>query len=462
MRLSDLIACGRIHPILFSVWALLVAALPAAERPNVVIILADDLGYGDLACYGATLIDTPHCDRLASEGRRFTDAHSPSAVCSPTRFGLLTGMYPWRGQRVPRHLHAWETLVIREGEATIASLLQSAGYATGCFGKWHLGAQRGQKIDWTRPLKPGPNDVGFDEYFGVINSHNQAPFVWVENDRIFDVPPGTPIEITDNRVQSQGPRTRVETDAAAIETDRAVKFIDRHHARPFFLYFPTSAVHDPITPGAAMQGKSRAGSYGDYVQEFDWQVGQVLAALDRHGIADRTIVVVTSDNGGIVARGAKTGHKPVGLLRGQKGTAYEGGHRVPFIVRWPGRVPAGSTSDAVISHVDLMATVCDAVGVPLPPDAGPDSVSALAAWRGEPYEPARSAIVSVSQNAAEYAVRSGAWKLIVAAQGMVSRELYQLSKDPSEQTNLLDQHPDQARDLSNLLRQYIQTGRSRP
>jgi arylsulfatase A len=186
------------------------------ERPNIVVIMADDLGYGDLSCYGARLISTPHCDRLAREGRRFTDAHSPSAVCSPTRFGLLTGGYPWRDERVPRHLHAAEPLVIRDGETTLASMLKQQGYATACIGKWHLGAQRRNPIDWDRPLSPGPNNVGFDEFFGVINSHNQAPFVWVENDRILDRLPDEHIAIEGQQTQTAGRRTRDEHDGERL------------------------------------------------------------------------------------------------------------------------------------------------------------------------------------------------------------------------------------------------------
>ena len=257
------------HRLLYSATCFLLLALPAsvpgadAARPNVVFILADDLGYGDLGCYGATKIATPNCDRLAREGRRFTDAHTPSAVCSPTRFGLLTGGYPWRENRVPRHLLAGETFVLRDGEQTVATILKSAGYATGCVGKWHLGAQRGEAIDFNQPLKPGPNAAGFDYIFGCINSHNQAPYVLVENERILGLAPGDKIAIQGNQEQTSGPKLRDENALEAEQAAKAVAFLERNQNQPFFLYYPTAAVHNPLTPGKAWQGQSQAGAYGD-------------------------------------------------------------------------------------------------------------------------------------------------------------------------------------------------------
>src|SRR4051812_12756185 len=351
-------------------WA---ASAPAnASRPNVVFIMADDMGYGDLGCYGATLISTPNCDRVAREGRRFTDAHTPSGSCSPTRFGLLTGSYPWRDGRVPGALNASESYKLRDGEPTVASILKAAGYATGCVGKWHLGTQRTRPVNWNAPLTPGPNNAGFDYYFGVINSHNQAPFVLVENDHIVGLKPGEKIAIQGERNQTEGPHLRDENTLEATLAAKAVAFIEEHREQPFFLYYPAQAVHDPYTPGKAHQGKSAAGVYGDYVQEFDWAVGEVLAALDRLKLADKTIVVVTSDNGGQEGRGSTFGHKVNGDLRGWKGTAWEGGHRVPFLLRWPGKVAPGTTSDETICHVDFMATICAALDLALPDDAGPD------------------------------------------------------------------------------------------
>lgn len=453
-------------------------AAAAPPPPNIVFIMADDMGYGDLGCYGATQIRTPHCDRLAREGRRFTDAHTPSGSCSPTRFGLLTGSYPWREGRVPGALNASEACKLRDGEPTVASILKSAGYATGCVGKWHLGTQRKAPVDWNAPLTPGPNSAGFDYYFGVINSHNQAPFVLVENDHILGLKPGDRITVKGERNQTEGPRLRDENALEATLAAKAVAFIEEHRDRPFFLYYPAAAVHDPYTPGKAHQGTSAAGVYGDYVQEFDWAVGEVLAALDRLNLAEKTIVVVTSDNGGQDGRGAKSGHKVNGDLRGAKGTAWEGGHRVPFLLRWTGKAPGGTTCDETICHVDFMATICAALNLPLPGNAGPDSWNVLPAWQGEPGgTPLREAMVCVGANSAVYSIRRGPWKLLVTDNGkygeqragrkdqrhsLAEPQLFDLAADPSEQHNLASTNSAKFQELAALLAKYRTQDHSRP
>lgn len=457
-----------------------IAGAAEAPRPNVVVIMADDMGYGDLGCYGATKIKTPHCDRLAREGRRFTDAHTPSGSCSPTRFGLLTGGYPWRDDRVPGALTAGEAYKLRDGEPTVASLLKLAGYATACIGKWHLGVQTKRPVDWNAPLTPGPRTAGFDYYFGVINSHNQAPFVLVENEQIINLPAGVKIATKGERDQTEGPRLRDESTLETTQAAKAVEFIEAHRERPFFLYYAAAAVHDPYTPGAPWQGTSEAGVYGDYVQEFDGAVGQVLAALDRTKLADRTIVVVTSDNGGQDGRGSAVGHKVNGDLRGAKGTAWEGGNRVAFLVRWPGKVPAGTECSETICHVDLMATLAAAVGVQLPADAGPDSFNVLPAWLGESSaQPLREGTVCVGANSLIFAIRQGPWKLLIAASGeyrgtdaapqgkdirraLNEPGLFNLSADPAEQNNLYAAQPDKAKELNALLTRYRDQGFSRP
>ena len=456
-----------------------VTADAASPRPNVVFIMADDMGYGDLGCYGATVVKTPHCDRLAREGRRFTDAHTPAASCSPTRFGLLTGGYPWRDGRVPGALSGNEAYKLRDGEPTVAGLLKGAGYATGCVGKWHLGTQRKRPVDWNAPLTPGPNTAGFDYYFGVINSHNQAPFVLVENDHIVGLKPGVKIKVQGERDQTEGPRLRDENALEMTLAGKAVAFMEEHRDRPFFLYYPAAAVHDPYTPSKAWQGTSYAGVYGDYVQEFDAAVGEVLGALDRLNLADKTIVVVTSDNGGQQGRGSAAGHKVNGDLRGAKGTAWEGGHRVAFLLRWPGKAPAGTVCDETICHVDFMATICAALGIVLPADAGPDSFNVLPAWLGEPAEkPLREATVCVGTNSLILSIRQGSWKLIVSADGkyrgdtppvgkdvkrtLATPELYNLADDPREQNNLAAAEPRRLEELRALLSRYQDQGHSRP
>jgi len=468
---------------LFALCMLAAAAFAApsaanASRPNIVFIMADDMGYGDLGCYGATKIATPHCDRLAREGRRFTDAHTPAASCSPTRFGLLTGSYPWREGRVPGALNASEAYKLRDGEPTVASLLKNAGYATGCVGKWHLGTQREKPVDWNAALTPGPNTAGFDYYFGVINSHNQAPFVLVENDRIVGLKPGEKIAVKGEREQTEGPRLRDEHALETTQAAKAVAFIEKHRERPFFLYYPAAAVHDPYTPSKDRQGKSPAGVYGDYVQEFDWAVGEVLAALDRLKLADKTIVVVTSDNGGQEGRGAAAGHKVNGDLRGAKGTAWEGGHRVAFLLRWPGKVAAGTTSAETICHVDFMATICAALEIALPKNAGPDSWNVLPTWLGEPAgQPLREATVCVGANSWVYSIRQGPWKLMVTEDGkyqeprpntkdlkrvLPAPQLFNLTNDPSEQDNLATNNTAKFNELTSLLAKYRAQDHSRP
>lgn len=455
------------------------AAEPAL-RPNVVFILADDMGYGDLGCYGATQVSTPHCDRLAREGRRFTDAHAASASCSPSRFGFLTGGYPWREDRVPGALNAAASYKLRDGEPTVASLLKNAGYVTACIGKWHLGVQRAKQVDWNGPLTPGPNAAGFDYYFGVINSHNQAPFVLVENEKILGLDSGERIAIKGENNQTEGRRLRDEHALEATLNAKALEFIEQNKDRPFFLYYPTAAIHDPYTPGKAWQGSSHAGVYGDYIQEFDGAVGTVLASLDRLQLAARTIVIVTSDNGAQDNRAKSFGHKCNGDWRGFKGTAWEGGHRVPFIIRWPGKVPAATVSAETLCQVDVMATLMAALNLELPANAGPDSWNVLPAWLGEPAgNPLKEATVCVGKNSWVLSIRKGPWKLLVNAddkyvageapadekdtRGTLSKpELYNLATDPQEQHNLAAAQPDKFKELSDLLAKYRAQGHSRP
>jgi len=440
------------------------------KKPNIVFILADDLGYGCLGCYGATKIRTPNCDRLAKQGRLFTNAHDPASVCSPTRFGVITGGYPWRGGRVPKHMIAKDPLVIRDGEYTIPGLLKQNGYATAAFGKWHLGVQRQDPVDWNKPLRPGPNAIGFDEYYGAVTSHNLPPFLWVEDDHIVGKKPTDNLVIKGDEQLTMLDMRRDDTAIGTTLVKKAIDFLERKKNQPFFLYYPTCAVHYPFTPATFMRGKSQAGIYGDFVQEFDWQVGQIMETLDRLGLADNTLLIVTSDNGAKIGWTSKYGFMPNGSLRGEKGTIYEGGHRIPFIARWPGKIPADTVSDEVISLVDLMATACAVCDIDMPASAGPDTFNILPALLGDKHEkPVRDAIVCASQYAAFLSIQQGPWKLIVPRKldkasdmlGPRQMELYNLEDDPSEQKNLYDAQPDVASRLKALLDRFEQQGYSR-
>jgi len=482
-------------------------AKAAPAKPNIILILADDLGVGDVGMYGSKLsrlpaarqtgvhgadrekISTPHINRVFAEGRRYFNAHSPSAVCSPTRFAVLTGAYPWRENRVPRHLTAGETLALRDGEPTVASLLKQAGYATACIGKWHLGAQHGKAIDWNKPLSPGPNQFGFDRFFGVINSHNQAPFVWVDNLEVMGRLPGESIEIEGNRKEVKGIQfKRRIPEISATLAQRATQFIEENKDRPFFLYYPACTVHSPHEPMSKFKDTSGVGAYGDSAQEFDWQVGRILAALSRHKLHERTLLIVTSDNGAAVAPGRKHGHASNARLRGQKAGIYEGGHRVPFVARWKGTIPAASDSTEIISLVDFLATACAAAGVELPAHLAPDSHNLLPEMTGETLKaaikagasavkPIREATISASKFQNHLAIRQGPWKLITVREpvgdaplapykpgqfGPDKPELYRLASDPGETLNLYDNHKDVAERLTALLEKIEKQGFSRP
>jgi arylsulfatase A-like enzyme len=471
-------------------------AAEPARLPNVVYVLADDVGYGDLGCYGATRIPTPNLDRLAKEGMRFTDAHAPAAVCTPTRYALLTGQYAWRHAPGSRILSGVAPLSIPTDRVTVASFLRSAGYATAVVGKWHLGLGAGE-TDYNRPITPGPREVGFDYSFIVPATGDRTPCVYVEDGRVVNYDPADPIrvsyaakvgteptgrenpELLTNQKPSHGHDMTIvngisrigwmtggkaarwkDEDMADEMTKRAVAFLDRAKGRPFFLYFPTHDAHVPRCPHPRFRGKSGHGLRGDAIVELDWCVGQLLAALEKHGVLANTLFVFTSDNGGVMDDGYvdgtgddASGHRCNGRLRGFKGGLYEGGHRVPFLARWPSMIPAGTTSDELVCHVDTLATVAAIVGRPLPTGAGPDSVNVLPALRIErPAKACRESLVYQSGGGA-LAVRKGPWVLIPndAKKKAGGPELYNLADDPTQQTNLAAREPARVAELAALL-----------
>jgi arylsulfatase A len=484
----------------------------AAERPNVVVIYADDLGYGDVRCNNPERgrIPTPNIDRLAAGGMRFTDGHSSSGVCSPSRYTLLTGRYHWRTRLKQGIVNAWEPPLIKPDRLTLGGLAKAHGYRTAAIGKWHLGwdwplepgdkdhlnvrggkardadvapASEAQRAAWRRifskRIDGGPTTRGFDTYFGT-DVPNWPPFCFIENDRTVGTPtmllPGE--DLTNHRASKQGPAIegwRLE-DVLPTLRDRAVSFIERSAEEnvPFLLYLPLTSPHTPLAVNARWHGASGLdNACADLIVETDAVVGDLLDALDRAGVGDDTVVVFTSDNGFAPYVGAKAlearGHFPSGPLRGYKGDAWEGGHRVPFIVRYPGVTEAASVSTALVHQADLLATLADILDTPLPNDAGEDSVSLLPLLRGGDAAVRRHAVSCSNSGVA--GVRDGQWKLILGsgagAWGKPSKDdlpvaLYDLAADLGETRNLAAEHPERVAAMRAWYEECVASGRSTP
>ncbi|QDU87725.1 Arylsulfatase [Pirellulimonas nuda] len=461
------------------------ADAPRTATPNIVLIMADDLGYGDVSCYGATKIDTPHIDRLAEQGMKFTDAHTAASVCSPSRYGVLTGRSPWRLHRKGNGYR------LEPEQMTIASLLKPLGYTSAAIGKWHLGYSK----DWNKPPITGPLERGFDYHFGVPQNHNDSTRAFIENHDLVGRKPGEPYRIVEGKDYPEGlAEPRVEDQVDTTLTNKAVRFIRQNASGPFFLYFTPCAPHTHVTPSAEFRGTSEAGTLGDYIQELDSHVGEIADVLDELGIADNTLLIFTSDNGGspkdfkgtngmnlnfaseagdlrakyrtAKADAAKMGHATNGPWHDGKGSPHEGGHRVPFIARWPGRIATDSTSDRVTCLTDLIATAADVVGSELPDDAGQDSFTMLPTLLGHSTgEPAREAIfVQGDTNDDAIAVCTGKWKMIErrGGEGGKAHELYDLESDPGETRNVADSHADLVTRLAAALDNARDEGRTRP
>lgn len=493
----------------FMLLALLVAvvgsqgeSLQAADplKPNIVYILADDLGYGDVSCYNtASKIPTPNIDRLAKEGVRFTDSHSPSAVCTPTRYALLTGRYGWRTRLQRNVLGPFSQPLIGEKQLTVAGLLRKQGYTTACIGKWHLGwgwPKPGDdgKRDFTKPISDGPTTRGFDLYFGT-DVPNYPPYCFLENDRTVGIPSAVAPVGRDsfNIAGPMVPDWKLVEVLPGLER-RAVEYIEKaaKGGKPFFLFLPLTSPHYPVVPAPAFQGKSRAGEYGDFVTQTDHVVGEVLDALKRSGVAEKTLVILTSDNGpeisgevdpGAYDRLTECGHASMGILRGAKRDAWEGGHRVPFIARWPGNIQAGTTCDETICHVDLMATLAALLDTKLPADAGVDSVNILPALLGEKRDASLREATVHHSGQGKFAIRRGDWVLILAPTGDDNRkqgepqwfqkdrgyaphteagELFNLATDPAQMQNRYATETAKVKELATLMERYVKEGRSTP
>jgi len=467
---------------------------PAAPAtPNIVLILSDDLGWGSIGCYGADpkLVRTPAVDRIAKEGRRFIDACTPSSVCSPTRYAVLTGRYCWRTPLQHEVLGVYSPLHIETTRPTIASLLKRKGYATAAVGKWHLGYGNAQRTNYTAELTPGPLDIGFDYHFGVPSNHGDISGVFVEDRKVVGLrsaaikPFGQCYYGGKPFVGLDAPQ-REDEKVMEVLTDRALAWLDRQDgAKPFFLYFTPVAVHEPATPSAKTKGTSGCGAYGDWIHDLDLSVGRILEALDRKNLAGSTLVIFTSDNGGVLipegdrpeAKAYAAGLRVSGPWRGRKHSVYEGGFRVPFVARWPGRVPAGTVCDETIGLVDLFATASAIVGEPLPPatTGAEDSFNVLPALLGEKTDrPLRPDLVEHSADG-NFAIRQGPWKwiegkyhpdtkpgVLKARAPEFKPQLYNLRDDPAEQADVLDKNTETAHRLAELLNTYRQRGHARP
>jgi len=455
----------------------------AAQKPNILVIYADDLGYGDVQSYNPARgkISTPHIDQFAAEGMRFTDGHSSSGVCSPSRYTLLTGRYHWRTGKAGI-VDVYGPPMIAADRLTVQALLKQHGYRTAAIGKWHLGwnwPTAGGKVAFDQPIAGGPTTRGFDSYFGT-DVPNWPPFCFIENDRTVGIPseplPARLLEKGRWLASKPGPALpgwKLEEILPTL-ADRASAFIEEAAKKPepFFLYLPLTAPHTPLAVNNEWKGKSGMIAYSDLVMETDAAIGRVLEALAKSGAANNTLVLFTSDNGcapyiGVSKMEAK-GHFPSGPLRGYKSDAWEGGHRVPLIVRWPGKVSPGSQCSQLVHQADLLATCAAILDVTLPAEAGEDSVNLLPLLRGED-KPIREHAVSQSVRGV-LAVRQGPWKLIFASgsggwtEGRVDTpgQLYNLSDDLGEKNNLYSDAPKRVQELTVLMEQIISNGRSTP
>lgn len=491
-----------------SLGALAAPARGASDKPNIVFILADDFGWGDTTCNNPdSRIRTPNIDRIAAEGIRFTNAHSPSSVCAPTRYGLLTGRYAWRTAMREGVLYPLCPALIRKGRMTLASLLKEQGYATAAFGKWHLGldwapvagdpgdwefgtpVRRSSKrlntrVDLSKPFRNGPLDLGFDAFCGIAD--NPGLFsgfnVLLEGDR---VAPGTSLK--DGVWATAGKRRDTLDD---MFVDRAAQFMEKNASRPFFVYLPLTAAHNPIQPPKRLEGKSGDGKRGDMCLWADASAGRVLDTLDRLKLAGNTLLVFATDNGPLFNGDRNTwtvmtGHRPAGPWRGYKTDIWDGGTRVPFVARWPGRIAAGSKTDQLLCLTDMLATFAALQGVALPEHAGEDSFNQLPALLGQSRAEMRPSMVTHSYTGI-HAIRQGGWKAIFDTEGSGGHrgatpgwtpivrgipeepgssgvgQLYHIAEDPYETKNLWKDRPDVVDRLRALLVEQIASGRSRP
>ena len=494
-------------------------SLACAETPNVIVIMADDLGYGDLSCYGATSIQTPHIDRLASEGLRFTSGYCSASTCTPTRYSFLTGIYAFRRDRTgiaPPNAPA----IIQPGTETIASMLKRAGYATGVVGKWHLGLGGDGGPDWNGDLKPGPLEIGFDSCFLLPTTNDRVPQVYVQDHRVLNLDPADPLWVGDKKPSPDHPTGITHRDSLKMNwshghnatihngisrigfytgghaarfrdedladkwVEKSKEFISKHRDRPFFLFFAAHDIHVPRIPHERFQGKSSLGFRGDTILEFDWCVGELMKTLDEQNLADNTLVVICSDNGPVMDDGYEDGaleklgdHRAAGPFSGGKYSVYEGGTRTPFISRWKGRIEPG-VSDEVVCTIDLPTSMAAITGQAIPADAFLDSLDVSGALLGRDGAVGRDHLVQQDNGTSgSFGLRVGDWKLLrhdkKMARNMVVEsqltgtpvpqyQLFHLENDPAEKQNVIDRHGEMAQQLQSRLQNIIDNGRTRP
>ncbi|WP_136464769.1 sulfatase family protein [Flagellimonas onchidii] len=472
--------------------------------PNIIYVLADDLGYGDIGVYNPEgKIKTPNLDKLAMEGMRFTDAHTSSAVCTPTRYGIMTGRYNWRSTLKQGVLTGRSSALIPASRTTVASMLKKQGYHTAFIGKWHLGWDWAEKeegidqgegwdekdfdnVDFSKPVKNSPNDLGFDYAYGHSGSLDMAPYVYVENGK----PTALPTITTQNTEKytwwRKGPTAPdfVHEQVTPNFFNRGMDYIKEraNGGKPFFLYLPLPSPHTPILPLEEWRGKSGLNPYGDFMMMIDHYMGKLLQTVKEAGIEDNTLIVFTSDNGCSPEANfnvlIEKGHDPSGIYRGHKADIFEGGHRVPFIAKWPAKIKSGRVSNEIINLNDFMATAAAITGYRLQANEGEDSYNIMPVLTGETLDvPLREASVHHSINGS-FAIRKGDWKLAMcpgsggwsfpipgnkkALDTLPSIQLYNLKMDPTETENLMERYPDKVKELKGLLTKYVKEGRSTP
>ncbi|WP_339733051.1 arylsulfatase [uncultured Gimesia sp.] len=490
-----------------------------AETPNVIVIMADDLGYGDVSCYGATELKTPHIDQLASEGLRFTNGYCSASTCTPTRYSLLTGTYAFRGERTgiaPPNAPA----IIKPGTETVASILNRAGYATAVIGKWHLGLGGTKGPDWNGQLKPGPLEIGFDTCFLLPTTNDRVPQVYVQDHRVLNLDSADPLWVGNKKPSPDHPTGLTHRDTLKMDwshghnstihngisrigfytgghaarfrdedladkwVEKSVAFIEQHKDEPFFLFFSSHDIHVPRMPHERFQGKTSLGFRGDSIVQLDWCVGELMKTLDRLKLAENTLVVFCSDNGPVLDDGYKDGalekigkHRAAGPYSGGKYSVYEGGTRTPFITRWKGRIQPG-LSDALVCTIDLPASLASLTKQSLPPNDCRDSFNVLNALLGKDKAQGRGHLVQQNNgNNGTYALRVGDWKLhrydrktarnVVVEQQLANTkvpqfQLFNLAKDPAEKTDVSAEQPAVTQRLKQQLARIIKQGSSRP